>query len=137
MTDKEIKKEITQIIPKLANIEFTKDDEIEFYKNFLTEIDNELRRKEQECEEMKKEKDLYKVWYRAKHDDWADVFIKNVKRNNKFKEGLKEIYNLIGKLKADCVFGDKNCDNCNHEDDIDCNFYIQKVIKQICDKLLT
>lgn len=29
----------------------------------------QLARKTQECEELKKELDLYKTWYRAKHDD--------------------------------------------------------------------
>ena len=47
MTDKQIKEEIKQVVTNLYNIEFTVEDELKFCKEVL-------KRKEQECEELKK-----------------------------------------------------------------------------------
>lgn len=58
MTDKQIKEEIKQVVTNLGNIEFTVEDELEFCKEVL-------KRKEQECEELKKTlDDLLKVQYK-------------------------------------------------------------------------
>lgn len=42
------------MIPKLANIEFTKDDELEFCKKVLKDTRQQLARKTQECDELSK-----------------------------------------------------------------------------------
>lgn len=54
MTDKQIKEEIKQVVTNLGNIEFTVEDELKFCKEVL-------KRKEQECEELKAELELFKT----------------------------------------------------------------------------
>ena len=46
--DKQIKEELKQVVTNLGNIEFTVEDELKFCKEVL-------KRKEQECEELKKQ----------------------------------------------------------------------------------
>ena len=48
MSDEKLKEEIKQVVTNLGNIEFTIEDELEFCKQVL-------KRKEQECEELKEE----------------------------------------------------------------------------------
>lgn len=54
-------------------------------------LQQELQNAKEEYEELKKEKELYVTWYRAKHDDWADVFFKTIKSRDYYKQALKKI----------------------------------------------
>lgn len=65
----------------------------------------QLQRKEQECGELRKEKELYKTWYQTKHDDWADVFFKTIKSRDRYKQALEKIEGNIKNLHyATCIF---------------------------------
>lgn len=53
----------------------------------IKELEEKLLCKEQECEELKSELELYKTWYRAKHSD-----VKNIlKRYHKALEEIKKV----------------------------------------------
>ena len=75
-----------------------------------------------ECEELKREIDLYKTWYRAKHDD-----IKNLLGS--YRKALEEIEKLA--IKTNRVL----CNNCGWVNTISCipSEYICGDIKQILD----
>ncbi len=61
----------------------------------IKDLQQQLQRKEQECEELRKEKELYKTWYQTKHDDWADVFFKTIKSRDRYKQALEKIEEII------------------------------------------
>lgn len=57
-----------------------------------------LKAKEQECEELKREIDLYKTWYRAKHDDIRNLlgsYRKECEELKKIKSTLKKALDEI------------------------------------------
>lgn len=62
--------DITQIEDEFDFDELCEDikNRLGRYHKALKEIE-EYQKLKQECEELKKELDLYKTWYRAKHDD--------------------------------------------------------------------
>lgn len=51
----------------------------------------QLKRKEQELQQLKAEKDLYKTWYRAKHSDVENELDRLKAENEKLKEALEAI----------------------------------------------
>lgn len=59
----------------------------------------QLQRKEQECEELKSELELYKTWYRAKHGD-----VKNILK--RYHKALEEIEGIVTKDHYDNNWAD-------------------------------
>lgn len=54
----------------------------------IKELEEKLLCKEQECEELKSELELYKTWYRAKHGD-----VKNILK--RYHKALEEIEDIV------------------------------------------
>lgn len=101
-----------EIICKEFDIEYARDEETE---DIIGRC-NKLLAKEQECEELKKELELYKTWYRVKHDDWCDVFFKRIKSNKKYQIALSKIAKIVNNISNYMNTGcnmDK-CEECNH-----------------------
>ena len=87
MTDKEI------IINDQKNTIHRLQQECTEKTNAIIALGERLKAKEQECEELKKELDLYKTWYRAKHGD-----VKNLLGN--YRKALTKIeYEAIEETK--------------------------------------
>lgn len=67
-----------------------------------------LKAKEQECEELKREIDLYKTWYRAKHDDIRNLL-------GSYRKALEEI-ETVTKINCEEIcrrkFADCNDTSC-------------------------
>lgn len=61
-----------------------------------------LKAKEQECEELKREIDLYKTWYRAKHDDIRNLL-------GSYRKALEEI-ETVTKINCEEICGRKFTD---------------------------
>ncbi len=82
MIDKKekIEKEIKEMIPKLANIEFTKDDELEFCKKVLKDTRQQLARKTQECEELK-----------SVLDSWMSKCERETRIKELYQDGLDQL----------------------------------------------
>ena len=77
------------------------------HREEVKELMEQLKAKTQECEELKKELDLYKTWYRAKHDD-----IKNtLGRYHKALEEIEEIVKQTCRKRCtnDCLGTKKHC----------------------------
>lgn len=118
MTDKEIKKEIAQIIPKLANIEFTKDDEIEFLKNILVERDNQLQHKEQDLETICKAFDIEYIRDKETNQIIAkcNKLLAKEQECDRYKQALEKIEGITEKsYNAPCLDLDCDCSQCEDE----------------------
>ena len=87
----------------------------------------QLARKTQECEKLKNELDLYKTWYRAKHDD-----VKNLL--GRYRKALEKIENLMQTVSDadECSYGDFDC--CNCDSDNSCPTKVKRLILDIIDK---
>lgn len=61
----------------------------------IKELEEKLLCKEQECEELKSELELYKTWYRAKHGD-----VKNILK--RYHKALEEIEKYCSNAQDPC-----------------------------------
>ena len=117
MTDKQIKEELKQVVTNLGNIKFTVEDELKFCKEVL-------KRKEQECEELKKEY--------CKLEQGNDFL---AEKNSRLTGCLAEIKDIAGINPINtCWTVLELCEKCNEnkECDIQCplfkfNLILQKI----------
>lgn len=110
---------------------------LEFYavlcstaENKIRDLQEQLKRKEQECEELKQWKKGAENLFKAQIDN-ADKII------NRYKQALDEIEKLMPKFDTSmgCDYGDYDCENCSDlDEDIVCTYKLKKVIKGIINK---
>lgn len=84
MTDKQIKEELKQVATNLGNIEFTVEDELKFCKEVL-------KRKEQECERLKREAELLKQYKGSKQASYERMQIEWNKAVSQNRDLLKQV----------------------------------------------
>ena len=77
-----------------------KEQECEALKSESFTMNSLIIEQEEEIEELKKELDLYKTWYRAKHDDIKNCLGRYYKALEEIEEYLKE---ECGCECADCL----------------------------------
>ena len=87
----------------------------------------ENRKLKLERKGLKKQLDLYKTWYRAKHDDIRNLL-------GSYRKALDEIEGLVSKVDGadECSYGDFNCSNC--DDDCTCPTKVKRLILDIINK---
>ena len=99
MTDKQIKEKIKQVVTNLGNIKFTVEDELEFCKQVL-------KRKEQECEELKKglmQKSEVDMFFNTPIEGWSSDPCGICKYKNCLTE-IKEIAENLGEYPcSSCI----------------------------------
>ena len=95
MTDKQIEKEIKQVVTNLGNIEFTVEDEL----NFCKEV---LKRKEQEYEELRKYHNKCCEENAKKLEEWLEQYNQVSKDFYNGKYCNKENCNLLKAKEQEC-----------------------------------
>lgn len=89
-----------------------------------------LKRKEQECEELKEELNMNKHFVHDSNIESSKI----CKRLDHYKKALEEIEKLIPKFNSstECAYGDFDCENCSSlDEEIVCGYKLKKIILDI------
>ena len=100
---------------------------IEYWAVLSSASNDAIKKLQQENGELKNELDLYKTWYRAKHDD-----VKNCL--GCYRKALEEIENLMQTVSDadECSYGDFDCCNCDMDNS--CPTKVKRLILDIISK---
>ena len=136
MTDKEI------IIDGVDVSEWT-DEEVRYkfekhspkaIRQIAFDLYKQLKRKEQECEELKEELKECRIGIKDIYPENTEI----CKISEKYKQALDKIEKLIPKFdtSTECDYGDFDCENCSSlDEEIVCGYKLKKIIKGIINKV--
>lgn len=108
---------LKQIIPSITRCDYV--------------LEKQLKRKEQECEELKKQVEIFTRQLEKANKEVIKEKEKNAtqrQKNEKLEQTLTEIKEIAKNMNNECFYDDFNCEDCDMENG--CTYFNKKQILQ-------